>query len=211
MEDGMVSTLGALTGMAAGTMDQGTIIMAGIVVITVESISMGVGSYLSNQSILDLNQSRIKEEKKSIKNKLPEEKKELWQMLVEDGWPADLAEQMVMVAAKNKKLLFNEMLCRELGLKFFDSRNYKYSAWGMFIAYIVGGLVPLAAYFFFDWQRAFWISIGLTLFGLFLLGGVVAQYTKIRWYKNGMRMLLFGGLAMVCGLAAGFLTRNYWG
>ena len=50
VEDGMVSTLGALTGIAAATQDPGMVLLAGFVVIAVESISMGVGSYVSSKS-----------------------------------------------------------------------------------------------------------------------------------------------------------------
>src|SRR3989344_7305440 len=50
MEDGLVSTMGAVTGIAAASQNHFIVILSGVVIIAVESISMGVGSYLSTKS-----------------------------------------------------------------------------------------------------------------------------------------------------------------
>lgn len=50
LEDGIVSTLGVLIGIAIGTKDQTLVILSGLVVIFVESLSMAAGTYLSNKS-----------------------------------------------------------------------------------------------------------------------------------------------------------------
>lgn len=50
LEDGLVSTLGVVTGVAEGTNDQAIVILTGLVVIMVESLSMAAGTYLSNKS-----------------------------------------------------------------------------------------------------------------------------------------------------------------
>ena len=42
VEDGMVSTLGALTGIAVGSRNHFFVILSGIVIVIVEAISMGV-------------------------------------------------------------------------------------------------------------------------------------------------------------------------
>lgn len=50
LEDGMVSTLGAVTGLAGATNNQPMVIISGFVIIAVESLSMAAGTYLSNKS-----------------------------------------------------------------------------------------------------------------------------------------------------------------
>lgn len=50
LEDGMVSTLGAVTGLAGATDSQALVIVSGFVIIAVESLSMAAGTYLSNKS-----------------------------------------------------------------------------------------------------------------------------------------------------------------
>ncbi len=50
VEDGLVSTVGFLSGIASVTALRGTIIITGIVLVFVEAISMGIGSLLSEHS-----------------------------------------------------------------------------------------------------------------------------------------------------------------
>jgi VIT1/CCC1 family predicted Fe2+/Mn2+ transporter len=50
LEDSLVSTLGAVTGIAAGTQNAYIVILSGLVLISVEAVSMAAGSYLSTKS-----------------------------------------------------------------------------------------------------------------------------------------------------------------
>ncbi len=66
VEDGMISTLGVLVGIAIGTNSYFVIILSGFVIIIVESISMGVGSYLSVKSVKEIAERKLKEENISL-------------------------------------------------------------------------------------------------------------------------------------------------
>jgi len=116
MEDGMVSTLGTITGIAAATSSHFTVILSGFVIISVESISMAVGSYLSSKSVKSIDERKLSEEKEELNDFPMEEKKELVGMYVVDGWPKELAEKMAEVASKDEKLFLQEMAYRELGI-----------------------------------------------------------------------------------------------
>ena len=104
MEDGMVSTLGSITGIAAATQNPFTTVLAGVVIVAVESISMAVGSYLSSKSVRAIDERKLDEEREELKSFPKEEEQELVGMYVHDGWPKPLAQTMASVAAKNKKL-----------------------------------------------------------------------------------------------------------
>ena len=67
LEDGIVSTLGSVTGIAVTTKDPFTILLAGGVIIAVESISMAVGSYLSNRSEQSIDKRMLEEEREEIR------------------------------------------------------------------------------------------------------------------------------------------------
>jgi VIT1/CCC1 family predicted Fe2+/Mn2+ transporter len=53
LEDALVSTLGALTGIAIGSGSTFIVILSGLVLIAAESTSMAAGSYLSSKSVRD--------------------------------------------------------------------------------------------------------------------------------------------------------------
>lgn len=50
-QDALVSTTGVIVGVATGTSDKHLVILAGVVTITVEALSMGVGQYMSEKSV----------------------------------------------------------------------------------------------------------------------------------------------------------------
>ncbi len=54
IEDSLISTLGVVTGMASGTGSQSTIVLAGIVLVTVEALSMAAGEMISSQTEIEV-------------------------------------------------------------------------------------------------------------------------------------------------------------
>lgn len=56
-EDSFVSTLGAVTGIAAGVQNASIVILSGLVLIAVEATSMAAGSYLSSKTAADAEQA----------------------------------------------------------------------------------------------------------------------------------------------------------
>ncbi len=50
-QDALVSTTGVIAGVAAGTSDKQLVLLAGMVTITVEALSMGAGQYMSEKSV----------------------------------------------------------------------------------------------------------------------------------------------------------------
>lgn len=72
----------------------------------------------------------------------------------------------------------------------------------MFTSYFLAGLVTLAPYFFMEVKAALPISIAFSLSALFLLGVVSATFFGTRIFRNGLRSLLIGGLAILVGITA---------
>lgn len=213
MEDGMVSSLGAITGIATATGDHFVVILSGMVVIAVESISMGVGSYLSNKSEVDVTQRKIHEEKIELKEDPEAERDELRDIYIRDGWPEQLAETMATTASQDHDLFLNEMKAHELYIIDDEKDNSMKKGIVMFFSYVLGGLIPLIPYLILPLASAIVISIGITLIGLFALGSYTTRYTKRSWWKAGLEMLGLASAAAVVGYAVGqavdtwFLSR----
>lgn len=212
MEDGMVSTLGAITGIATGTGDHFTVVLAGIVIIAVESISMGVGSFLSSKSEREVQERKLQEEQSEIADYPEEEQEELRAMYEEDGWPADLAQKMAVAARDNQELFLQEMAFRELKIIPEELENPLRNGIYMGVSYIFGGMIPLFPYFLFpDISRSIILSIGVAVIGLFLMGVATTKFTKRKWWKAGIEMLLFASAAAAVGYGIGKLVSIVWG
>jgi len=208
MEDGMVSTLGAITGIAAATGNHFTVVLTGFVIIAVESISMAVGSYLSSKSVRAIEDRKLSEEKIELEKFPEEEKKELIEMYVRDGWSPLLAKQMTDEAAQNKKLFLQEMAYRELCIIPEHLEEPWKNGAVMLISYLVGGAIPLLPYLPFTIARALPISIIITFIALFGLGVFTTRHSKRAWWKAGFEMLALAGLAAVVGYAVGQVVEG---
>lgn len=206
MEDGMVSTLGAMTGIAVGVGDSFVAILSGLVIISVESISMAIGSYLSNKSVIEVDKRKLYEEGIELKETPEEEKRELVEMYLDDGWPLELARQMVDTAFKDKKLFIKEMAHHELGIIPDKIDNPVRGGVYMFFSYVIGGLIPLIPYFILPIKTSIFVSIVSTMLGLFLLGVITVRFTKRSWWKSGAEMFGLAGLATVVGYIIGRLA-----
>lgn len=209
LEDGMISTLGVLIGVAVGTNNHFVIVLSGFVVIMVESISMGVGSYLSNKAVREVGGNKLREEHREISESPEEEKKELVGMYVKDGWPENLAREMAQTASEKKSLFLKEMAYRELFVH--PERAEKLARGGvfMFLSYIIGGSIPLSAYVFLPSSTAMPVSVIVTFIGLFILGATATRFTKRRWWKAGLEMFFIAGVAALVGYFIGSAADQF--
>ncbi len=71
LEDSLVSTLGALTGIAIGSGSKFVVILAGLVLVAAESTSMAAGSYLSSKSASDTEREIHKNKKRLVHSLKP--------------------------------------------------------------------------------------------------------------------------------------------
>lgn len=205
-QDGMVSTLGAITGIAVGSQSHFAVILAGIAIISVESVSMAIGSYISTLSERRMMERILHEEREEINDYPKEEELELEELYIKDGWPEALAKEMARTAAQDEHLMLKEMAYRELNISPESMEHPLKNGVFMFFSYIVGGLIPLSSYFFLPLGVAIAVSTGVTLLGLFALGAGVSHFTKQRWFTAGARTFVFGGVALLVGYLVGVLV-----
>lgn len=211
LEDGMVSTMGAVTGIAAGTGNHFVVILSGIVIVSVEAISMAVGSYLSNKSELEMNEEILREESIELKEMPEEEKIELIEMYKKDGWPDKLSVEMADVASKNESLFLKEMAYHELKIISEKTGNPLKNGFAMGVSYIIGGLIPLLPYLLISAVgKAIPVSVILTLIGLFALGVLTTKYSHRKWWKAGLEMFLLATAAGGVGYGVGQLVEKFF-
>lgn len=207
MEDGMVSTAGALTGIAAGGADSHMLVLAGSVIVSVEALSMSAGSYLSAQAHRQLMERLLNEEKETIRRDPEGERLEIRHMYTQRGYSEDeiaLIERRLM---SDQALLLEDMAHKELGIIPAAMEKPQANAIIMMAAYALGGMIPLTSYLFLSPMAALPLSLAASAAGLFGLGAVKGHIVHQPPGRSGLGMLLIGGLA--CGL--GFLIGKLAG
>lgn len=210
LEDGMVSTVGAVLGMATATGDHFTAVLSGFVIVAVESISMAVGSYLSTKSEIAVDERKLREEQTELEQYPEEEREELREMYEKDDWPAGLAASMAEAASRDQKLFLREMAYRELKIIPEDAGKPITNALVMGASYVIGGAIPVAPYLAAPVEIAIPASLIVTLIGLFVLGVWTTKYSHRSWWRAGMEMLVLASAAATIGYAVGQAVDRLW-
>ena len=208
-QDGLISTLGALTGIAAGTQSREAVVISGLVIIVVESLSMAAGSYLSSKSQREYLERLLGEEEDEIASEPEKERQEIWEMYRVRGWADAEIEVIAKRLMSDPKLLLEDMAHKELGICPGTMEEPLGNALVMGTAYVAGGSVPVLAYLFLPVPSAMPLSIAGTLLVLFLFGGLKGRVVKQPWWRSGLEMLGVAGLAALAGYLIGRLVDRW--
>jgi VIT1/CCC1 family predicted Fe2+/Mn2+ transporter len=204
-EDGFVSTLGLVLGMAGATNDSRVVIIAGAVYVIAEAFSMAAGTYLASKAEKEFYQLKLDHEKWEIENIPDAERQEIRDIYGAKGIKGRLLEELVSKVTSNKRLWLRVMMEEELHI--FPSRiEPMRNSIAMFLTSLVAGLVPILPFVLLPPANSIAVSIILTLSALFATGALKGRFVEMDWKRSGMEMLIVGALAAAIGYGVGLIT-----
>ncbi len=208
-QDGLISTVGALTGIAAGTQSREAVVVAGFVIVVVESLSMAAGSYLSTKSQREYLERLLKEEEEEIRRDPEGERAELREMYRRRGFTEAEVDIIANRLMSDPKLLLEDMAHKELGIAPEALEEPAANALVMGTAYVAGGLVPVIPYVLLPVASAMPVSVAAAFTTLFLFGGLKGRIVKQGWWRSGFEMVGIAGLAALAGFLIGRLAGHW--
>ena len=211
LEDSLVSTLGVVVGVAAGTADAKVVILSGVVLVIVEALSMAGGSFLSSKSHRELLEEAVREEREEIEQEPERETEELRGMYKVRGFSDDEIEILVRRITANKDLWLEEMMAKELQIGKTDMEEPHKNAAVMFVSYVLGGAVPIVPYLFLSVPQATVTAISITIGSLFAVGVMKAKMTSTNAVRSGLEMVFISVAAAVIGYGIGKGLGGYFG
>jgi vacuolar iron transporter family protein len=184
---------GALSGDANST---DIVITAGLAEIAAGSIAMGLGGYLAGRTEIEHYDAEEQREYDEIVHKHEIEIAETKEIFAEYGISEELQEKIAREMAKRPKQWVDFMMRFELGLERPDKNRAQQSAFIIAVSYIIGGLIPLSAYFFTATaQDGLIYSSIITLICLVVFGLVKSKLTGQPLLKGALRVTLIGAAA----------------
>lgn len=209
MSDGLTVPFALAAGLS-GAIDASSIVLtAGIAEIVAGSIAMGLGGFLAGQTEVEHYQSELKREYDEVE-RLPErEKQEIRDILGEYGISEATQHAVVEELAANKSRWVDFMMKFELGLEKPDDRRATKSALTIGLSYVIGGLIPLTPYYFFEIaSEGLKYSVALTLGCLLIFGWFKSKATGQPPFKGAMKVAAIGSVAAA---AAYFVAKALGG
>ncbi len=203
--DGLVSNVALVAGLAGGTADAGLILLGGIAGLVAGSVSMSLGAYISTKSERELRDAEEARERWEVEHMREQEIAETRAIFAAKGIEGRLLEEVVEAVSSDKEQWVRVMMTDELGYADQPPRPVL-SAVVMGVAFAVAAFFPVAPYFVAEGTAAFAASLGLAGLALFAVGAWRGYLTGHAVFRKGAEMVLLASAAVVAANLIGRLV-----
>jgi len=193
VSDGLVSNLALVMGVAGGTPDAHTVVLAGTAGLLAGAFSMAAGEYVSMVTQRESMERQLEVERQHIEQYPEEEQRHLTELLVQNGLQRQTAVQVARSIHQRVEPAADFHALLELGIVPDQMGSPVAASLSSFAAFMVGALIPLLPWLIFD--HAFVSSIVVSAASLLIVGAAVTTVTSRSAAWGAVRQLLFGGAA----------------
>lgn len=211
VEDSLVSTLGAVTGVAVGTGDQFVVVLSGIVIVVVETVSMTAGSYLSSKSATELLVERERQDQARVLSERVNDEETLRDLFVRKGMKKADIDLAVAAIGRERRQWVREVRRCEMRHLPAVGVSPVFSATVMGLFYLFGGLLVLFPYLVFPVSTALPTAIMIAVLGLLCIGFIKGKMTGVSPMRSALEMMAVSAIAAFLGFAFGRIIPTYFG
>lgn len=193
--DGLVSILTLLAGVAGANVSGTTVLIAGLAGLVAGAISMGVGAYVSAKAYRSFYRAELRKEVEEMREKPEVEREEIRDIYRERGFQGQLLDRVVDTITANPRTWLKVMMSEELGLSAQFGRPLGAAA-VVFVAFLIGGAVPVLPFVFAEGLAALVASFLVTAGALLVAGGIRSRYTGERPLVAGLELVAMAALGV---------------
>jgi VIT1/CCC1 family predicted Fe2+/Mn2+ transporter len=207
VNDGLVSNLSLIFGVAGAGVDNDLVIVAGVAGLSAGAFSMAAGEYISVRTQREVYERLINLEAQEIGSDPETERRELAGMYVRKGLSTDLAERLATELMRDPEAALVTHAREELGLDQEGLGSPVAAAGSSFVMFALGAFVPLIPFLVSSGVPAVTVSAILSGLALFGVGAAMSYLTGRPWMLSGLRMLAVGGSAAAVTFLVGELLN----
>jgi len=204
-QDGILTTLGIVTGVGSAQNDRAAILITGGLSLLVGALSMGVGEYLGGKSEREVVQSTIDFEQREMIETPDAEYAEQVAYYRLKGFTDREAHMIVDRLKTHPAIWLHEMVRDEFGIDVREADNGGLRAtFAIAGSFAIGGALPVIPYAFpIPLGVAVWLALLLAVLALFGIGFFAAGHTNRNPISKGLEIVAFGTLVFAAAWAAG--------
>jgi VIT1/CCC1 family predicted Fe2+/Mn2+ transporter len=208
MSDGLTVPFALAAGLSGAHVATGVVVLAGLAEIAAGSVAMGLGGYLAARTDAEHYDHELQREIRETREVPVKERAEVEEIFSGFGLSPEQIGPIAATIVADENRWVNFMMKFELNLEPPASGRAMRSATTIAASYVVGGLIPLAPYFFVkDLNSALEASVAVTLLALGFFGGIKGRFTGIPVWRGSSQTVLIGGLAAAVAFAIARLFR----
>lgn len=204
-QDGVLTTLGIVTGVGSAEPNRWTILLSGCIALLVGALSMGVGEYLGGKAEREVVKATIEMERAEMEANPQDEFAEQVAYYRLKGFSAEEAHMIVNRLVENPEIYLYEMMRDEFGIdpRVADNQSLTPS-FTMAGSFALGGAVPILPYILTGVHGiAVVAALILAAMALFAIGYAAGRMTARNPYLKGLEIVLFGAAVFAISYAAG--------
>jgi vacuolar iron transporter family protein len=196
MNDGLVSNLSLIFGVAGSGLDREVVIIAGIAGLLAGAFSMAAGEYVSMKVQREVFEQLLHKEAHELATIPDEEERELAEIYERKGIEPQTAAMIARELMKDPEVALETHAREELGIDMHEGLGSPWAAAGSsFAMFALGAFVPLLPFLVRTGDAAVALSAALSAVTLFVVGGAITVLTGRGFLRSGARMLAIGAAA----------------
>jgi VIT1/CCC1 family predicted Fe2+/Mn2+ transporter len=204
-QDGILTTLGIVTGVGGASPDRATIVITGGLALLVGALSMGAGEFLGGRAERDVVQNAIDFERWEMATMPESEFAEQVAYYSLKGFTDEEALMIVRRLEKNPDIWLHEMVRDEFGIDLREAEGGGFrSTIAMAGSFALGGLLPIVPYALgIGLDVARWFALALAVVALFGIGYYSGTLGGRQPIRKGLEIVAFGAAIFAVSYLAG--------
>ena len=205
IQDGILTTLGIVTGVGEAEGKHWFVIISGILGLISGALSMGVGEYLGSKAEREVVRAAIDMERSEMEAHPQDEFAEQVAYYKLKGFSAEEADMIVRRLAQNPEIYLYEMMRDEFGI---DPRIAERASLrgplAMASSFAIGALLPIIPYLTgLNGRWTLITSLLLAVGGLFGIGFYAGTLSERNPWRKGMEIVTYGAAVFAISWLAG--------
>lgn len=206
IQDGLISTVGLLSGISAATDSRVTVVITGIAAGVTGGLSMATGSYLASTTEKEIFEKELLDQERLAVKEPYLAQEALLESLADAGLARPDAYRIVQIMSRREDLLLRTFQEKVLGIGFADiSQPFRAGA-VMFVSFLVGAAIPLAPYVLVRGGGAVLISWASSVAALLAVGVLKGRLTGKPILRSGLQ---FAAVALGSAIVGWLLGKLF--
>jgi len=210
IQDGLMSTVGLLTGVQGATESTAVVIITGLTAMFSGAISMAAGSYLSSSAEKDIFDKELREAEALAEREPYLAAEGLVKALNQEGLAREQSYHIVKVLLSEEQAFLRTFQEKVFGLGSAQINRPLQAALVMAASFMVGAFVPIVPYLLIGGRQALCLSIVLSGFVLFAVGFVKGRLAAKSPARSGTQFFVIAVGAALLGYLIGLMVQHFF-
>jgi vacuolar iron transporter family protein len=211
IQDGLLSTVGLLSGVSAATENRAIVLLTGVAAAITGGVSMATGSYLAARTEQEIFEKELLDQQRLATTQPHLAQEALLESLVAEGLDRPSAYRVVQLFSRDRDLLLRTVQEKVLGIGSADISQPVKAGIVMFLSFVTGAAIPLTPLVLLGGRFALpysWALSVAVLLGVGILKGILTGRPRLR---SGLEFAAVALGSALAGWLVGTLFERAFG